>query len=149
MLALRPGRASAKRTAGRGVSAVLGAALLIGLGAILGDPACLAVMWRAVALGIPALAVIPVLLAIPLLVFLWTRLLLANPIGAMEPGGPVTILKRSWALTAGRFWQLLGFLILLMIVAIVASGAIAAVGGSLIALTSGRPGRIRYHSIWC
>lgn len=142
VLALRPGTSvgEAIQQGARRFLPVLGAALLIGLGAMVAImPVVLLAAGAAVALGIPALAVIPVLLAIPLLVFLWTRLLLANPIGAVEPGGPVTILKRSWALTAGRFWQLLGFLILLMIVAIVASGAIAAVGGSLIALTLGPP----------
>jgi hypothetical protein len=98
-------------------------------------------------LGNPALAVVPALFVIPLLIFLWTRLLLANPIGAVEPGGPVVILKRSWALTTGRFWRLLGFLILLLIVALVASGAVGAVGGTLIALAFGpiRPDSLSFY----
>ncbi len=142
VLALRPGTSvgEAIQRGARRVLPVLGAALLIGLGSMLAMlPVVLLAAGVAVALGVPALAVIPALLVIPLLIFLWTRLLLANPIGAVEAGGSIAILKRSWALTAGRFWQLLGFLILLLIVAMVASGAIAAVGGSLITLTVGPP----------
>jgi hypothetical protein len=119
---------------------VFGAALLIGLASMVAMlPVLLVAAGLAVALGIPALAAIPALLIIPLLVFLWTRLLLANPIGALEPGGPVAILKRSWALTAGHFWQLLGFLILFVIVWMVVVGVVAGVGGTLITLTAGPP----------
>jgi len=142
VLALRPGISvgEAIRQGARRFPPVLGAALLIGLASMLAmTPIVLLAAGAAVALGNPALAAIPVLLVIPLLVFLWTRLLLANPVGAVEPGGPVAILRRSWALTAGRFWQLLGFLILLLIVALVASGAVAAVGGTLITLAFGPP----------
>lgn len=142
VLALRPGAsvAEAIQQGARRFLPVLGAALLIGLGSMLAmAPVLVVAALAAAAVGVPALAAIPVLLVIPLLIFLWTRLLLANPIGAVESGGPVTILKRSWALTAGRFWQLLGFLILLLLVALVASGAVAAVGGTLITLSFGPP----------
>lgn len=142
VLALRPGISvgeALQRGAARFLP-VLGAALLVGLGSMLAMlPVVLLAAGAAVALGIPALAAIPALLILPLLIFAWTRLLLANPVGAVEAGGPIAILKRSWALTAGHFWQLLGFLILLLIAAMVASGAIAAVGGTLIALAFGPP----------
>lgn len=142
VLALRPGISvgEALQQGARRFLPVLGAALLVGLGSMAALlPVVLLAAGFAVALGIPALAALPALLVIPLLIFLWTRLLLANPIGAVETGGPVTILKRSWSLTAGHFWQLLGFLILLLIVAVVASGAVAAVGGTVIALAFGPP----------
>jgi hypothetical protein len=142
VLALRPGSSvgEAIQQGARRFLPVLGAALLIGLATMLAlVPVILLAAGAAVALGNPAIAALPVLLIIPFLVFLWIRLLLANPIGAVERGGPVAILKRSWALTAGRFWPLLGFLVLLMIVALVASGAVAAVGGTLIALLVGPP----------
>lgn len=142
VLALRPGISvgEALQQGGRRVLPVLGAALLIGLASMLAlAPVILLAAGAATALGNPALAVLPVLLMIPVLIFLWIRLLLANPVGAVEPGGPVAILKRSWALTAGRFWPLFGFLVLLMVVAVVASGAVAAVGGSLITLAFGPP----------
>jgi hypothetical protein len=150
VLALRPGVsvAEAIQQGARRFLPVLGAALLIGLGSMIALlPVVLVAAGLAVALGIAALAAIPALLVIPLLIFLWTRMLLANPIGAVETGGPVAILKRSWALTAGRFWQLLGFLILLMIAAMVASGAVGAVGGTLITLAFGpiRPDNLSFY----
>lgn len=142
VLAIRPGMSvgEAIQQGARRFPAVFGAALLVGLGSMLAMlPVVVVAALLAGALGNAALAAIPALLVIPLLVFLWTRLLLANPIGAVEAGGPVTILKRSWALTAGHFWQLLGFLVLLLIAAMVASAAIAAIGGTLIALAFGPP----------
>lgn len=142
VLALRPGTSvgeAIQRGALRFLP-VLGAALLIGLLSMLVlVPVMLLAAGASVALGNPAIAALPVLLMIPVLIFLWIRLLLANPIGAVERGGPVAILKRSWALTAGRFWSLLGFLALLVIVALVASGTVAAVGGTLITLAVGPP----------
>lgn len=142
VLALKPGMSvgEAIQQGARRFLPVLGAALLIGLASMLAmAPVVVVAALAAAALGAPALAAIPVLLVVPLLVFLWTRLLLANPIGAVESGGPVAILKRSWELTAGRFWRLFGFLILLLVVAMVASGAVAAVGGTLITLSFGPP----------
>ena len=154
VLALRPGVSvgEAIQQGARRFLPVLGAALLIGLASMLAmlPVVLLAAAGLAVALGIPALAAIPALLMIPLLVFLWTRLLLANPIGAVEPGGPVAILKRSWALTAGRFWQLLGFLILL---ADRRDGRLGRDRGGRRhvdrARPSARPGRTACPSIWC
>ena len=150
VLALKPGTSvgEAIQQGVRRFLPVLGAVLLIGLASMLAmAPVVLLAAGAAVALGNPALAVVPVLFVIPLLIFLWTRLLLANPIGAVEPGGPVAILKRSWALTTGGFWRLLGFLILLLIVGLVASGAVGAVGGTLIALAFGpiRPDSLSFY----
>lgn len=142
VLALRPGMSvgEAIQQGARRFLPVLGAALLIGLASMLVmAPILVVAALAAAALGAPAIAAIPMLLAIPALIFLWTRLLLSNPVGAVEQGGPVAILKRSWALTAGHFWQLLGFLVLLLIVAMVASGAVGAVGGTLITLAFGPP----------
>jgi len=142
VLALRPGTSvgEAIQQGARRFLPVLGAALLIGLASMLVMAPILVIAGlAAAALGAPALAAIPVLLVIPLLVFLWTRLLLANPIGAVEAGGPVAILKRSWALTAGRFWRLFGFLIMLLLVAMVASAAVTVVGGTVIRLGFGPP----------
>lgn len=141
VLALRPGT-SVGEAIQRGVQRflpVFGAAMLAGLGLMLALVPVVLVAGAAAVAGGQALAVVPVLMIIPLLIFFWIRLLMLNPVGAAEAGGPVAILKRSWALTAGRFWQLLGFLVLLLIVALVASGAVAAVGGTLITVTLGPP----------
>lgn len=142
VLALKPGTSvgEAIMHGVRRFLPVLGAALLVGFGAVLAMlPVLMIAGLAAVATGVRALAALPVLLMIPALIALWIRLLLMNPIGAVEEGGPVAIVKRSWALTSGSFWQLFGFLILLLIVWMVASGAVTAVGGTIITLTLGPP----------
>jgi hypothetical protein len=89
-------------------------------------------------------ALLLALVLLPLILFLATRFLLVTPVAAAEEGGPIAILRRSWALTRGRFWALLGFLLLLGILVGVVSLAATAVSGSLIALLSGslRPGSV-------
>jgi hypothetical protein len=47
--------------------------------------------------------------------FVGVRFLLVSPLAASEAVGPVKILQRSWELTAGHFWRLLGFLLLVLI----------------------------------
>lgn len=41
------------------------------------------------------------------------------PVTSGEQGGPIHILRRSWELTSGNYWRLLGFLALVLITAIV------------------------------
>lgn len=145
-LALRPGISvgEAIQQGTRRFLPVLGAALLIGVGAMVAMiPMMLLVVLVAIATGLspanPAIAALPILIVLPLLIFFWVRLLPINPVGAVEPVGPVAILKRSWALTAGHFWQLFGFLLLFLIVWMVVVGVVAGVGGILIALAAGPP----------
>jgi hypothetical protein len=47
------------------------------------------------------------------------RFQLVVPTSAAERGGPIRLLQRSWALTNGSYFKLLGFLLLLFILAIV------------------------------
>lgn len=72
-------------------------------------------------------------------VFLWTRMMLITPVAAAESGGPVAILKRSWAMTSGHVLKLLGFVFLVVIVSLVIIFAVGAVGGTLIILLAGQP----------
>lgn len=142
LLALRPGISvgEAIQHGARRSPVVLGAALLVGLiSALVMLPVIVLAAGAAVALGNPGLAAIAGLPMLALLVFLWTRLLMLNPIGALEPLGPVAILRRSWALTKGYFWRLFAFLILLLVVAMVASAAVGAIGGILVVLLAGPP----------
>ncbi|MGE0179579.1 MAG: hypothetical protein AB7O91_07150 [Sphingomonas sp.] len=142
LLALRPGTSvgEAIQHGARRFLVVFAAALLVGLASMLALlPVFILAGGAAMATGNPGVAAIPVLLALPLLAFLWVRLLMLNPIGAAEPIGPVAILQRSWTLTRGHFWRLFGFLVLLLLVAIVASGAIAAIGGIFVVLLAGPP----------
>ena len=98
------------------------------------------------ALGIPleskTLPATPgVLLVIILFVaavfFIAVRMLMTAPVASAEAAGPVAIIRRSWALTAGHWWKLFGFLILFFIGAVVALLALSAVAGGIAALLFG------------
>ncbi|MEO7825970.1 MAG: glycerophosphoryl diester phosphodiesterase membrane domain-containing protein [Allosphingosinicella sp.] len=68
-----------------------------------------------------------------------TRLMLMTPVAAAETAGPVDIIRRSWALTRGHFWKLLGFVLLLAVAAIVIMIVVNIVIGLLIAAIAGLP----------
>jgi hypothetical protein len=70
---------------------------------------------------------------------IWIRLMLMTPIATAEALGPIGIIRRSWALTAGHFWKLLGLMILLIVVALVVMIAISAVFGIFVFLVAGAP----------
>jgi len=72
-------------------------------------------------------------------IILWIRLMLITPAAAAEPGGPIALLKRSFGLTSGHTGKLVGFVILIFILAMVAGLALGAVGGILIHLLAGKP----------
>lgn len=86
--------------------------------------------------GVAFLVVVLVWLA---LLCLFIRLMLTTPVAAAEPVGPIAILRRSWELTAGHFWKLLGFAILIVVVFFVFAVVVGAVGGIVIALVAGPP----------
>ena len=77
----------------------------------------------------PAAAIIG--LAVIAIIAVAVRFLLTAPVASAEAAGPITILKRSWALTSGHYWRLLGFLVLILILAIVLMLAAGAIGGVL------------------
>jgi hypothetical protein len=76
-----------------------------------------------------------------LLIFLvvWVRLIMMTPVAAAEGGGPIAIIRRSWELTSGRFWKLLGFALLLVIAAIVVMLVVTMIFGLLIFAVAGAP----------
>jgi hypothetical protein len=149
-LALRPGRTVGEALR-RGLSRflpLLGAYLLVGVALGL----VLIVVVIVMALFVPGMAAgsrAParrrwrsfslVLLLLPLMLFVATRLLLTTPIAAIEEGGPVAILRRSWELTAPVFWQLLGFLVLTSLLAAVISYVAQTIVGIPMLLLSGSP----------
>ncbi|MFD7784784.1 hypothetical protein ACFV4Q_17025 [Streptomyces nojiriensis] len=105
------------RTALRRTPAVLGALALTGL--IAGAPVLVAfAVWVPFMIvstsgGDPspgALILLPVLmlLALPVTVWLGTRLSLAPAAAVMEEAGPVTALRRSAALVKGQWWRIFG-----------------------------------------
>jgi hypothetical protein len=69
----------------------------------------------------------------------YARLLPLTPVGVAEPVGPVAMIKRSWALTAGHFWPLFGALIAIGIAYLIAAVAFSVVFGLLLLGTIGSP----------
>jgi hypothetical protein len=65
------------------------------------------------------------------------RMLVTSPVASAEAVGPVAILKRSWALTAGHWWRLFGFFLIFLVGAVVTVLAVAAVGGVIAQLVFG------------
>lgn len=78
------------------------------------------------------------LLYCALLVFVAVRMIMAAPAASAEHIGPVRIILRSWSLTHGHFWRLLGFLLLFFIAAIV---VLMAVQSAVILVTTMTLGR--------
>ncbi len=74
-----------------------------------------------------------VLLMALLLIAISIRFMLVSAVASAETVGPLAILKRSWLLTAGNYWRLLGFIVLLLIAAIALIVAASIVGGILAA----------------
>jgi len=78
-----------------------------------------------------------VLVVFAIMVFFGVRLMMGTPVATAEQAGPVEIIKRSWALTQGVWWKLFGFLVMLMIGAIIVLVAAGAVVGSVATLAFG------------
>ncbi len=73
------------------------------------------------------------------LVFVSIRLIPLLPVVASEATGALASLKRSYTMTAGHFWRLFGFLMLLMTAFFVLALTVGAVFGSLVTMTLGDP----------
>lgn len=54
-----------------------------------------------------------ILLFLAIFLLASVRFQMVVPVATAEQAGPIAILKRSWELTAGHYWRLLGFLLLL------------------------------------
>ena len=59
------------------------------------------------------------------------RFTLVSPVASAENTGPLAIIKRSWRLTAGNYWRLLGFIMLLIVATLILMIAAGVVGGLL------------------
>lgn len=80
-----------------------------------------------------------ILLFIILSLLVTIRLLPLVAVVALGTDGPIAALKRTFRLTSGQFWRLLGFFLMLALAFFVASLAVGAVVGSLVILALGRP----------
>jgi hypothetical protein len=145
-LALHPG-ASVGEGLQRGLRRLLPlllASLLLGLGV-----SVLLVPFLVVAVGASTLgqaeqaltgpALLIFLLFLLVLMALWVRLMLMTPVAAAESVGPIDIIRRSWELTRGHFWRLVGMLLLIALVGFVAIIALSMVVGIFVFIIAGAP----------
>jgi len=148
-LALRPGRTVGEALA-RGLKRflpILGLYLLVGLA--LGIAMTLILVLVTLLFGVDTsaprpeqlagVAVLGIALVLPLMLFAATRLMFVTTVAAVEEGGPIAILRRTWALTGPVFWTLLGFLILSGILALVINIVAQTILGIPILIVSGPP----------
>ena len=66
----------------------------------------------------PSFAVFSVAVAL-LALFLSIKFSLLVPVSVAEQPGPIMMIKRSWRLTSGHYWRLLGFMILVVVAAVI------------------------------
>jgi hypothetical protein len=64
------------------------------------------------------------------------RFTLLSPVASAEEIGPIGIIRRSWALTKGHYWRMLGLVALLLVAAIFLMAAAGVIGGLLAGLVS-------------
>lgn len=81
--------------------------------------------------------VIAALLYVALICFLGVRMILSAPVASAEAVGPIGILRRSWELTAGKWWRLFGFVLMFFIGAVVVLIAVGSAVGAVLGLTFG------------
>ena len=126
------------RHALRRAPAVIGAGLIFALPvALVLTPILLPIM--ATPNRPPPLPSLLLVIASIVVLGVWIRLILATAAGVAEPIGPVAIIKRSWALTRGNFWKLLGSLIAFGIVAWIVILAVQWVIGAVLIVALGKP----------
>ncbi len=87
------------------------------------------------ATGTAALLMLAIVL--PALLYVGARLTVLTPLAANEDSGPLAMIGRSWRLTAGYVWRLIGFLVLAGLLVGVLSTAVQSVAGLLSALILG------------
>lgn len=88
--------------------------------------------------GMSPASLIAALLFIAIFVFLFVRFVMAAPVASAETVGPIAILRRSWRLTAGQWWPLFGFLLVIFIGAGIVAVAIGSAAGTVIGFLIGK-----------
>ena len=83
-------------------------------------------------------SLVAVLLFLAIFIFLFVRMVLSAPVASAEHLGPIAILKRSWQLTEGHWWQLFGFLVIFFVGAALVVLAIGSAAGVVIGLLFGK-----------
>jgi hypothetical protein len=83
-----------------------------------------------------AFTVIAMVLAVAC-ILIAVRFMMTVPVASAEDAGPVSIIKRSWRLTSGRYWPLLGLEMLLLVAAVFLLLAAQLVGGVVAEIVGG------------
>lgn len=120
----------------------LGAVILAGLALFV---LCIPLIGVLGALGVdfepgqrlPPAGIVALLLTMAAFVYFAVRMMMVTPVAAAERIGPIAILSRSWTLTRGHFWRLLGFLLMVLATLIVVSLATAMAVGAIVMLIFG------------
>jgi hypothetical protein len=73
--------------------------------------------------------VIAVLLYLALIFFVVVRMLMSAPVASAEEVGPIAIIRRSWQLTAGNWWRLFAFLLMIFVAAFILAIAVRTATG--------------------
>ena len=82
--------------------------------------------WALLGLSLLYVLISPLVICLPVFVWLFVRWAVAVPAMLAEGVGPVRALDRSWTLTRGHFWRLFGILLLMYLLTSVISGALGA-----------------------
>jgi hypothetical protein len=157
-LALRPGTSVGESfsLAGRRLLPTLGAILIISIaaGAVLlffslfFGASLLGILFQsgapgsnagATAAGLIGGALLFMLLIMVIGVSLGAKLLPMTAVSVAEEKGPVGIISRSWQLTTGHFWKLVGTLLLIGLVYMIAAGTILLILGFFVLALIGNP----------
>lgn len=105
---------------------------------LVGVAAAMGVSQGAASAGaLPAAVIVVMLATIAAAIYLAVRLLLMTPVAAAERISSIAILARSWDLTRGHFWRLLGFIVMVLCALVLVSLAVALVVGSLVIMMFG------------
>ena len=102
-----------------------------------------AVVALAALTGVAAMAAVAVLMASVVMVYAMIKFSLAAPVIAIEKvTNPITVLKRSWALTKGNSFRILLFFVLIMLVYMVISIVAGLVLTGLVAALGSEAGKL-------
>jgi hypothetical protein len=136
---------SAFAHAARRILALVGAWLLLVAAFVIPIVLFLGLVVAAGGAGRVGMAVLVAFIVWLATIFFAIRLVLVTPVAAAERVGPVGIIRRSWELTAGHFWKLLGFFVLVILVFAVLGAVVGALAGIVVTLAAGgapQPGSV-------
>jgi hypothetical protein len=141
-LALRPGTSVGEglQVGIRRFLPLLGASILIGIAAfILMIPLALLFIGDVSAGGAvdPGRLSLFVLAFLVISLFFWVRLMLMTPVAAIEGLGPIALIRRSWSLTRGHFWKLLGLFLIVSIIGFIILFVVTTIIGLLVLALAG------------